>query len=419
MQRRMGLLDLDAMPGPAGVFPAWLSAQDEDAQHDALAARETERIVLEELLGRQPDFFWWRGGTGLAGWGSLIEGEASHVLSELRRLARQGQSLRSGRLVAFAYTPFDPTEPVQAVLPAEVESFSVEPGGGWSCSDSRPDGRGEGPRLRIDYPTSRRRWREMVLFAVRAIECGDLDKVVLSRDAVVRSASPINRGRLLRELIGREPSSMVYAWRGLVGASPELLVGRSGVEVYARPMAGTWVGGRLSGDVGFKQDAKNASEHALVVEDIVRRLGAFSDDQPRAISVPAVAVGEMIHITTEIRARLSGPHLAVAELARLLHPTPAVAGVPRESALEMIAALEGGPRGSYAGAVGWFDPSGDGEFAVAIRCAEISGAEAVLRAGAGIVRGSDPELEWMETQAKLDPVLKALVHGELVGGLSP
>ena len=98
------------------------------------------------------------------------------------------------------------------------------------------------------------------------------------------------------------------------------------------------------------------------------------------------------------------------DLARLLHPTPAVGGTPSDRAVEVIRALEGFDRGRYAGPVGWVDARGDGEWAIALRCAELDGTRARLVAGAGIVAGSDPDAEWAETQAKLEPMLRALVR---------
>jgi menaquinone-specific isochorismate synthase len=130
-----------------------------------------------------------------------------------------------------------------------------------------------------------------------------------------------------------------------------------------------------------------------------------------ADAVPEVAVfGPVAHLATPIRGRLSTPAPSALELARLLHPTPAVGGTPRRAALDAIRELEGFDRGRYAGPVGWVDARGDGEWAIALRGAELDGARARLVAGAGIVAGSDPDAEWAETQAKLEPMLRALVR---------
>ena len=120
--------------------------------------------------------------------------------------------------------------------------------------------------------------------------------------------------------------------------------------------------------------------------------------------------GPVAHLATPIRGRLAAPAPSALELARRLHPTPAVGGTPRAAALDAIRALEGFDRGRYAGPVGWVDARGDGEWAIALRGAELDGARARLVAGAGIVAGSDPDAEWAETQAKLEPMLRALVR---------
>jgi len=119
--------------------------------------------------------------------------------------------------------------------------------------------------------------------------------------------------------------------------------------------------------------------------------------------------GPLVHLATGLRGELRAPAASALTLVRALHPTPAVAGTPREAALRAVAALEGDDRGRYAGPVGWVDGRGDGEWVVALRGAELDGTRAVLRAGAGIVAGSDPDAEWAETQAKLEPMLRALV----------
>jgi menaquinone-specific isochorismate synthase len=111
---------------------------------------------------------------------------------------------------------------------------------------------------------------------------------------------------------------------------------------------------------------------------------------------------------TPIEGRLSEPAPDAYTLAAALHPTPAVGGMPRDVALQTIAVLEPHPRGRYAGPVGWIDARGDGEWGVALRGAVIEGERATLHAGAGIVAGSIAENEWRETEAKLEPMLRAL-----------
>jgi isochorismate synthase len=203
----------------------------------------------------------------------------------------------------------------------------------------------------------------------------------------------------------------VYAAGDLVGASPELLVRRTGTVAESRPMAGT-----VASDAGeaavaaLAESVKDANEHQFVVDAIVDALQGRCRELDVA-AVPEVArFSSVAHLVTPIRAVLADPAPTALELARLLHPTPAVGGTPRAAALDLITRLERRDRGRYAGPVGWVDAAGDGEWAVALRGGEVHGRTAVLRAGAGIVAGSDPASEWAETEAKLEPMLRALVR---------
>jgi isochorismate synthase len=202
----------------------------------------------------------------------------------------------------------------------------------------------------------------------------------------------------------------------LVGASPELLVSRFGREVRSNPLAGS---APRSGDPeedranaeALRASPKNREEHAIVVEAIAGTLGPFCEDltwdpQPVALATPNVW-----HLSTRFHGVLREPSANVLELVAALHPTPAVAGVPTDEALKLIDDLEPFDRGSYAGPVGWVDADGDGEWAVALRCAELDGSRATLYAGAGIVADSEPELEIDETDRKFRAFLDALRWG--------
>jgi menaquinone-specific isochorismate synthase len=147
-----------------------------------------------------------------------------------------------------------------------------------------------------------------------------------------------------------------------------------------------------------------------VVDSIVDALGPLCRELQVDVTPEVAVFGPVAHLATPIRGRLQAPLPSALDVARLLHPTPAVGGTPRDAALEAIRALEGFDRGRYAGPVGWVDARGDGEWAIALRGAELDGTRARLVAGAGIVAGSDPEAEWAETQAKLQPMLRALVR---------
>jgi isochorismate synthase EntC len=196
----------------------------------------------------------------------------------------------------------------------------------------------------------------------------------------------------------------VYADRAYAGASPELLVRKRGSIVNARPLAGTGVD-----PDALLRSRKDAHEHALVVDAVIDALGRSCRDV-RAAGPAPVELADVSHLATSVTARTRSEATSIADLVAALHPTPAVGGTPRDAALALIDALESEPRGRYAGPCGWIDRHGDGEFVVALRGADIAGTRAVLHAGAGIVAGSDPDLEWTETQQKLTPMLQALVR---------
>jgi menaquinone-specific isochorismate synthase len=273
-------------------------------------------------------------------------------------------------------------------------------------SGSRTTGGPAGPGLAT--------WRAGVLAALAAIGDGRLDKVVLAREATVEAEGPWARAEVLRRLRRRPGgATFLYAAGGFVGASPELLVRRRGRVATSRPMAGTVPRGdsaaaEADGLARLTGSPKEAVEHRLVVDAVADGLAKVADrvqvGRPEVVRLATVA-----HLATEITADLTGPLPTALELAGLLHPTPAVGGSPRDAALAAIAALEPFDRGCYAGPVGWVDHAGDGEWAIALRCATLDGRRAHLLAGAGIVPGSDPDAEWAETEYKLRAVLEVLL----------
>jgi len=257
--------------------------------------------------------------------------------------------------------------------------------------------------------------------ALDAIGRGTLQKVVLARRLDVEIAVPPAVGDVLQRLRAQEPACTVFAtplpegW--FVGASPELIVRRRAARVQSHPLAGT-VG--LSGTAADEQavcelleSKKELAEHELVVEAIAAALRRYCDRLEVPATPALVRLQSVAHLGTALDGHLAspdGPAHALALLAAL-HPTPAVAGVPRPEALAMISQLEPGSRGQWAGPVGWVDASGDGEWMLGIRSATLSGTRAVLWAGGGIVAGSLPADEVAETTVKLVPVLEAVAPG--------
>jgi menaquinone-specific isochorismate synthase len=259
-------------------------------------------------------------------------------------------------------------------------------------------------RFTIEPCTTADAWRTSVRRALELIDHQRLEKVVLARAVRVDADRPFEPRAVLAELRRTQPGCTVYAAGGFVGATPELLVRKRGNDVLSRPLAGTGTdAGRLLAS------AKDAHEHAVVVDAVVRALtpacGAVRAEGPAPL-----VLADVTHLATSVSARCADARTSAVDLLSALHPTPAVAGTPRSVALDVIRELEPMGRGNYAGPCGWVDARGDGDFVVALRCGVLEGATALLHAGAGIVAGSDPEAEWYETQQKLEPMLRALVR---------
>jgi menaquinone-specific isochorismate synthase len=259
----------------------------------------------------------------------------------------------------------------------------------------------------------RSQWEDSVNEVLRRIRAGRLEKVVLAREVIIEGDAAFDRSSLLARLRADNPTCFTFASGAFVGSSPELLARRRGNRVVSRPMAGSI--GRAATAAGDERlvaellsSDKELAEHRVVVDAVRAALepvctGVYARRVPEVVRLSTVA-----HLATTVGGWLRQPGPSALAIAGLLHPTPAVAGAPRAAALAAIAELEPFDRGQYGGPVGWVDSRGDGDWAVALRCARIDGSTARLVAGAGIVAGSDPQDEWDETEAKLQPMLRAL-----------
>jgi len=240
-----------------------------------------------------------------------------------------------------------------------------------------------------------------------------MSKVVLAREVTVEAASAHDPAAIFAALREQFPSCFCFCCgtpeAAFLGASPELLVRRSGANASSVALAGST---RRSSDPAVDdhlgeqllRSDKNRREQRIVAERIVRAL------RPHAVWVEAAAEPEIVkvaniqHLATPVIAQLADPRSAI-ELAGMLHPTPAVGGEPWPAAARAIAELEQMDRGWYAAPVGWMDATEDGEFCVALRSALLRDREARLFAGVGVVAGSDPAAELEETEVKLQALL--------------
>jgi menaquinone-specific isochorismate synthase len=261
-----------------------------------------------------------------------------------------------------------------------------------------------------------RLWKARVAEALERIEAGDFEKVVLARRVDIAANRPFVKSDVLARLIALYPSCMVFSVAGFIGASPELLVARTGDRVVSHPLAGTVA---RSGDAhadealvaGLMASPKARREHGYVI-DVLR---AALEDVCVELDVPdrpsVMSLRNVSHLATRITARLDPrTPLTALELAARIHPSPAVGGNPTSVVLPYLQSAEGFDRGPYAGPVGWVDARGDGAWAIGIRSAVVEGAHASIYAGNGMVKGSDPADELTETQLKLQALLAALVR---------
>lgn len=288
-------------------------------------------------------------------------------------------------------------------------------------------------------------YAEAVRSAVDLIDAGALEKVVLARTLCVDAGRALDARRLLHRLRAVEPHCYTFAaptrqgppssvagtntdvpaqsregssirLRPLVGASPELLVSRRGDRVRSMPLAGT---APRSGDPdedlanaeALAASAKDREEHAIVVAAVADVLGGFCDDLTFDAEPVLEPTANVWHLATRFEGTLRDRSVTALDLVADLHPTPAVCGTPETAARSCIERSEGFDRGAYAGPVGWVDVRGDGDWAIALRCAELDGARATLYAGAGIVGGSDPASELEETDRKFRAFLDSLRWG--------
>ncbi len=261
-------------------------------------------------------------------------------------------------------------------------------------------------------------WKDSVRAGVQAIAEGGLEKVVLARDVVATFPEPVQRVSILQRLVGLYDECWTYGVRGLVGATPEILIKVDGSTAQARVLAGTLDReDEPAGSTGFADavlggSLKQRHEHDFAVRSLTRQLAPFATD----LSFPAepfiLELPNVWHLASDVTAELasSNGHLPTSlALVEALHPTAAVCGTPRDDAAELILELEQLDRGPYAGPVGWLDGAGNGEWGIALRGAVLEDAHTVrLYAGAGIVEASDPDAELAETWAKFRPMLQAL-----------
>jgi menaquinone-specific isochorismate synthase len=411
-----------------------------------VAARLVARTVAitdpGALLARLPPtrpLAWIRRGEGLVGWGEVVrfrtagpdritEAERAWAAQVRHAVVRDEVGLPGCGPVAFGSFSFSPDSSAGGVL-VVPEIVLGRRGDRWWLTTVGVGPVLPGPGLLPEVPPpaspgdvafadgalTAPQWEAAVAEAIRRIEGGALDKVVLARDLEARTAGPVDPRWVLRRLAERYPECWTFSVDGLLGATPELLIRREKGLVTSRVLAGTI---RRTGDddhdlanaASLARSSKDLEEHEYAVRSVARALAPFCSgmnvpDGPYVLQLPNV-----LHLATDITA-VADKGVASLALAAALHPTAAVCGTPTDSARSLIAELEHLDRERYTGPVGWIDANGDGEWAIALRCGQLSETDPHqirLFAGCGIVAGSDPAAELAESNAKLIPMRDSL-----------
>jgi menaquinone-specific isochorismate synthase len=332
---------------------------------------------------------------------------ASLTLPEISLCRFDGDDFLTANVIAL---PGHDPEAAVSRVGARVAGLRADP---LPLLDPHPTDR---PQIRSAHPPGD--FERAVAAATDRIGDGSLSKVVLAREVVVRAHTAHDPAAVFGALREQFPSCFCFC-RGtpegaFLGASPELLVRRSGASTSTVALAGSI---RRSSDPAVDdhlgeqllRSGKDRHEQRIVSDRIVRALRPHAVWVESADEPVVIKVANIQHLATPVIAQLAEPHSAV-ELAGLLHPTPAVGGEPWPGAAATIAELERMDRGLYAAPVGWMDAAEDGEFCVGLRSALLRDREAHLYAGVGVVAGSDPASELAETEVKLGALLPLLAE---------
>ena len=385
---------------------------------------------LVPLVDPRHPLVFIRRGQGIAGIGEALR-------LEFTGPARFRDAAEAWKRVAAAATVTDPLKlPGTGLVALGAFSFSDESkrtsvlivpsiilgrrnGVSWitriNTSDTLPEAKELGPDFSVAFdfgPLDRPGYVRAVEAALVHLRSGELSKVVLARSMVGRLPEGADLRVLLGELATGYPDTWTFAVDGLIGSSPETLVTANHGSVTARVLAGSAPRGA---DPAADQDSaaalatstKDLDEHQFALRSLLASLAPHarnvtSSEQPFTLKLP-----NLWHLASDVEGDLSDGSSSL-DLLSALHPTAAVAGTPTNKALALIAELEPFDRGRYAGPVGWVGADGDGEWAIALRSAQVDEDGTISAfAGAGIVADSDPDKELAETRMKFRPVIDA------------
>jgi menaquinone-specific isochorismate synthase len=385
---------------------------------------------LVALVDARHPLVFLRRGQGIAGIGEALRLEFAgstrfrDAAAAWKRVAAAAHvtdplDLRGTGLVAFGAFTFadDSAETSVLIVPSIV--IGRRNGVSWITrinGDDEPlveQPLGEDFSVTFDFgPLDRPGYMRAVDAALGHLRAGELSKVVLARSMVGHLPDGADLRVLLAELATGYPDTWTFAVDGLVGSSPETLVTASNGSVTARVLAGSAPRGAdpaadVESAAALASSSKDLDEHQFALRSLLASLAPHArnvtaSEQPFTLKLP-----NLWHLASDVEGDLSDGSSSL-DLISALHPTAAVAGTPTAAALALIRELEPFDRGRYAGPVGWVGADGDGEWAIALRSAQVDEDGTITAyAGAGIVADSDPEKELAETRMKFRPVIDA------------
>jgi menaquinone-specific isochorismate synthase len=393
---------------------------------------------LLDLLPREDALAWVRRGEGLVGWGvvAAIHTKGAGRFADARawwkaltrdavvrdEVEQPGTGLVSFGSFAFADEPGESVLTVPEVVVGRRGSTTwvttISVGAIASAAEVSPTDPPAAPMgvTFLDGALNGTEWEAVVAEAVARINAGDLEKVVLARDLIASAEQDVDVRWPLQRLAESYQMCWTFHVDGLFGATPEMLVRRERGLVTSRVLAGTI---RRTGDdsrdltlaATLARSSKDLEEHEYAVRSVADALAPHCTSMNVPESPFVLHLPNVMHLATDVAGVVHDSVDEAAsslELAEALHPSAAVGGTPTVVAKDLITEIEGMDRGRYAGPVGWMDASGDGEWGIALRSAELEGRTVRLFAGCGIVASSDPESELAEAQAKFVPVRDAV-----------
>jgi menaquinone-specific isochorismate synthase len=391
---------------------------------------------LIPMLERNRPLLWQRRGFGIAGIGEAVRLEfrgptrMTDAASAWRRLAAAATVIdplsRAGTgLIALGSFTFADESAATSVLIVPSTVIGRDRTGSWvtHIGVGEPASEANGVPATIPFGDEFRLgllpgaisgddYREAVASAVSRIRNHELSKVVLARDLVGHLPVGADLRLAIATLALGYPDCWTFSVDGFVGSSPETLVSVDAGSVTARVLAGSAARGTDAASdqeaaTGLATSAKDLDEHRYAVQSVLGSLAAHSPNVTASELPFTLKLPNLWHLASDVDGTLTDGSTSLDLLASL-HPTAAVAGTPRADALKLIAELEPLDRGRYAGPVGWVGADGDGEWAVALRSAQVSPTgDLTAYAGAGIVAESDPARELLETKMKFRPIVEA------------